>query len=132
MKLLNLAILKAACNLRICVHLGNLSVLRRTLSSRPWSFDEWVREIISQVGETKVNRCLVSAGYSFSAQSLNLIRGVNLIKILKALFLAVCMWTPCNLSIKEYTEIFRIFYKRNVPPFQCEGNLCRSARAVPK
>jgi hypothetical protein len=118
--------------LRICVCLGYLSVMGRTLSSRPWSFSEWVPETITQAGEAKVNRCLVSAVYRFSAQSLNLIRGVTLISVLKALVSAVHIWIPLNLSIKEYTEIFRIFYKPNVPPFQCEGRLCWCARAVPE
>lgn len=102
------------------------------MSSRPWRFNEWVPETIPQAGEEKVNTCLVGAVYRFSAQALNLIRGVTVINVLKAYVSAVRVWIPCNLSKKVYTEIFRIFYKRNVPPFQCEGRLCRSARAVPK
>jgi hypothetical protein len=98
------------------------------------SLSEWVPETVSQAGEANVNRWLVSAVYRLLNP--NLIRGVGIINVLKALVSAVRRWIPCNLSIKEYTEIFRIFYKRNVPTLPmwretllvCEGCSKRKAQ----
>jgi hypothetical protein len=36
------------------------------------------------------------------------------------------MITPCNFPIKNYTEIVYIFYKGNIPSFQCKMSLHRS------
>jgi len=36
------------------------------------------------------------------------------------------MKSPCNFSIKNYTEIFYNFYKEDVPSYQCGTSLDRS------
>jgi hypothetical protein len=38
----------------------------------------------------------------------------------------LCMTSPRNFSVKNYTEIFYILYKRNFSSFQCKMSLDRS------
>jgi len=32
----------------------------------------------------------------------------------------ICTKSPCNFPIKNYTEVFHVFYKGNVQSFRCE------------
>jgi hypothetical protein len=37
-----------------------------------------------------------------------------------------CVKSPCNFSVINYTEIVHLFYKGNVPSFQCKMSPDRS------
>jgi hypothetical protein len=107
------------------VHLGRLSVVRRIFFCRWCNSEDGCPPQASRTGRNKLLwiKLALYRGFNY-VFALTFQKGVISVKCSKDLGDdRFCMYSPCNLSIKSYSEIFHVVYKENGPSFQCKMSL---------
>jgi hypothetical protein len=107
------------CISRTDVRLEKLPMVRRTLFCRRCNLIRWGSATNSHVRQACHHRVILMSAINCSLLN----REYTLINVLKALASIISVWSPCNILIEDYTEIFYIIYKWNVPSIQCKKRL---------
>jgi len=114
------------CKARVGIRLGKVPILRRIVFCRRCNLiPGWTCR-----SHVALNQCFVECSFRLDALSFAIQNRVDSDEYPKCPSGdRIYMRSPCNFPIENYTEIFYICNKGNVPAFQCKMSLERSMSA---